>query len=95
MFGSCRKLSKNDLQRVGTNTWVSSLRILQADTPTRERPLDVNHFLIIYGSSQKDGLYGFFDNFFSMICFIALHFYVEIRLYQQKSRINCNAFCRL
>ena len=30
-----RKLSRNDLQRVGTNTWVSSLRILQADTPTR------------------------------------------------------------
>jgi hypothetical protein len=34
-FGGCRKLSRNDLQRVGTNTWVSSLRILQADTPTR------------------------------------------------------------
>ena len=34
-FWVCRKLSRNDLQRVGTNTWVSSLRILQADTPTR------------------------------------------------------------
>lgn len=58
-------------------------------------PKRTESFLLIYGSSQKDGLYGFFDNSFSMICLIALHFYVEIRLYQQKSRINCNAFCRL
>ena len=34
-FLDSSKSSRKDLWRVGTNTWVSGMRILHADTPTR------------------------------------------------------------
>jgi len=48
-FGGCRKLSRNDLQRVGTNTQVSDMCSGHVDTSAhlseRERPLPVKFFL--------------------------------------------------